>query len=230
MSSTRLPGKVLRPLAGGPMIGRQIERLRRAARIDRLVVATSDDASDDVLAGVVSDLGVPVHRGPLEDVLSRFAGAMQAFGPADHVVRLTADCPFTEPEVIDAVIARLLETGADYVSNTWPERTFPKGLDAEAMRADVLMQAYAEAEDPYEREHVTAFIYRRPERFRIDGVSQGRLEGDVVWTVDTPGDYAFAAAVYQELYGQDPDFGATAMRELIGAHHELSALGGAARI
>ncbi|NBU28167.1 MAG: hypothetical protein EBS42_08145 [Caulobacteraceae bacterium] len=104
MSSSRLPGKVLMPLAGAPMIVRQIERLRRARRIDRIVVATSTEPEDDAIERVVRREGIAVHRGPLDDVLARFLGALASW-PADHVVRLTADCPFADPDVIDETIA-----------------------------------------------------------------------------------------------------------------------------
>src|SRR5689334_18394344 len=120
-SSSRLPGKVLLPLAGQPMILRQIERVRRARRIDRLVVATSEDPSDDELAHALERAGVDVHRGPLADVLARFTGALAAFGPTDHVVRLTGDCPLADPAVIDATIERVTGAGADYGSNTPPD-------------------------------------------------------------------------------------------------------------
>ena len=143
MSSTRLPGKVLRPLAGAPMIVRQIERLRRAKRIDTLVVATSTERSDDVLAEICSNAPVAVFRGELEDVLARYVGALDAFGEdAQHVVRLTADCPLCDPGLIDAVIEQHLNTGADYTANTWGKRTFPKGLDADIVKADPTADAH----------------------------------------------------------------------------------------
>ena len=141
MSSSRLPGKVLMPLAGAPMIVRQIERVARSERIDKLVVATSDDPSDDALAKTVAHEAIGVHRGPLDDVLARFIGALTAFGPADHVVRLTGDCPLADPAVIDATIDRVLAAGADYGSNTPPRRTFPKGLDVEVMTVAALHAA-----------------------------------------------------------------------------------------
>src|SRR4051812_28949142 len=110
-SSTRLPGKVLMDLVGAPMLARQIERVRRARSIGALVVATSTDASDDAVAALCQGLAVACHRGPLNDVLARFAGALQAFGPSDHLVRLTGDCPLADPQVIDATIGRHLESG-----------------------------------------------------------------------------------------------------------------------
>ena len=230
MSSTRLPGKVLRPLAGAPMLLRQIERLRRCRRIDRLVVATSLDRSDDVLAEVLATNGVPAHRGELEDVLGRYLGALDIHGPADHVVRLTGDCPLADPDLIDRVIDHHLRSGADYTSNTWGRRSFPKGLDAEVMKASVLAQAAAEASAPYDREHVTPFIYARPDRYRLEGVTQQADEGDVRWTVDLPEDYEFAAAVFETLYPDAPAFTSADVRAFVRTRPELAKLGGERRV
>lgn len=206
MSSTRLPGKVLRPLAGEPMIGRQVERLRRARRLDRLVVATSVGPEDDPLAAYCEGLGLEVIRGPLEDVLGRFAGAVQACGPATSVVRLTADCPLADPGVVDEVVEAHLRAGADYTSNVLPVRTFPQGLDVEAVKVEALLAAAAEARDPYEREHVTPFVYRRPDRFTVASVERAPSLAHLRWTVDTPADYAFVAEVYARLYSACPAF------------------------
>ena len=230
MSSTRLPGKVLRPLAGAPMVLRQIERTNRSRRIDRLVVATSDDRTDDVLTDVLEAKGVEVFRGPLEDVLGRYAGALQAKGPADHVVRMTADCPFIDWEVIDAVIEAHLAADVDYTANTWRRRSFPKGLDVDIVKAAVLAEAAAEASDPYEREHVLPFIYGHPERYRLQGFEQAGDEGEVRWTVDLPEDLEFASAVYDALYPQDPAFTTDAVRRLIAERPELANAGGHRRI
>ena len=219
MSSTRLPGKVLMPLAGAPMILRQVERVARCRRIDRLVVATSEQASDDSLAEAVGGAGIGVFRGPLDDVLARFIGAMDAFGPSEHVVRLTGDCPLADPALIDALIERHLERGADHTCNTLPRRSFPKGLDAEVIRAGALREAAAEARDPYEREHVTPFIYRRPERFRLEGLSQDADEGEARWTVDLPEDYAFVAEVYAALYPANPAFTSDDVRAFAKRSH-----------
>jgi spore coat polysaccharide biosynthesis protein SpsF len=204
MSSTRLPGKVMRPLAGMPMIGRQIERLRRATRLDRIVVATSARADDDPLADYVSSLGVGLFRGDLDDVLGRYHAALQAHGRPEHVLRLTADCPFADPEVIDLCIRRHVETGADITHNS-VGRTYPKGLDVEVVRTSALDAAFAEATERYDREHVTPFIYARPERFRELSITHDPPER-WRWTVDTPQDYAFAVAVYDGLYAEQPDF------------------------
>ena len=205
MTSTRLPGKVMKPILGMPMIGRHIERLNRCESLDRIVVATSRDPSDDGLAAYCESLGVRIFRGPLDDVLSRFAGAAVANG-AGHVVRLTADGPLADPGVIDACVWRHIETGADYTSNTI-ERSYPDGLDVEVMTAGALKIMQAEAKDPYEREHVTPFLYRHPERFRIAQLVQSAQRSDRRWTVDTPEDFEFVSRVFYMLYPTNPRFG-----------------------
>ena len=206
MTSSRLPGKVMAPVLGEPMIGRQIERLRRATRIDRLIVATSQQSSDDELASYCQSLGLDVVRGALDDVLGRFATALADHPDADVVVRLTADCPLTDPALIDAVIARHQAEGADYTSNTLGTRTYPHGLDAEVIRAEVLLQAARLADDPYEREHVTPYIYRRPEVFRLAGMMRRPSLAQLRWTVDVADDLAFVRGVYASLYPADPAF------------------------
>jgi spore coat polysaccharide biosynthesis protein SpsF len=230
MSSSRLPGKVLLPLAGAPMILRQIERVSRSRRIGRLVVATSDRPDDDGLTQTLAGANVPVHRGPLDDVLARFIGALDVFGPADHVVRLTADCPLADPEVIDATIETVLAAGADYGSNTPPHRTYPKGLDIEVMTVGALRAAAARATSPEEREHVTWALHRNPGLYRQAFLSQHADEGDVRWTVDYPHDYEFACAVYDALYAANPAFASDDVRALVRSRPDLARLGGERRI
>ncbi|MFZ5718289.1 MAG: cytidylyltransferase domain-containing protein [Pseudomonadota bacterium] len=206
MTSTRLPGKVLEPVLGEPMIGRQLERLARSKRLDRIMVATSTDPSDDPLAAYCEGLGHAVFRGSLGDVLDRYCGAMAQVPEADVIVRLTADCPLADWTVIDATIERLHEAGADYASNTPAVRTYPHGLDVEVMRREALMRAGREAKDPYEREHVTPYIHRRPETFRIASLSRSPSLAHLRWTVDFPEDLAFVREVYERLYPGNPAF------------------------
>jgi len=229
MSSTRLPGKVMADVAGAPMILRQIERLGRSRRLDRILVATSTDPSDDGLAAMLALHDIPVHRGPLDDVLARYEGALAAH-PAEILVRLTADCPLADPEAVDATIDLLLSRGLDYAANTPAHRTYPKGLDVEVMRADALLRAAREATDPYEREHVTPYLYRHPELFAQDFISQDRDEGEVRWTVDRPDDLAFVREVYGALYPGMPDFGSEDVRAFVRARPDLHRLGGDRRI
>lgn len=219
MSSSRLPGKVLKDVLGAPMMARQVERLLNARLISDLCVATSTNPEDTAVADCAEDLGCLVFRGSLDDVLGRYVGALDADVArgvgADHVVRVTADCPLTDWRVIDDVVRLHLDSGADYTSNT-VERTFPKGLDVEIVKADLLRLAAAEGQDPYEREHVTPFFYRRPERFRIRQLTQATDENLWRWTVDTPADFAFALSAYQALYPQNPAFLSEDIRRLPG--------------
>jgi spore coat polysaccharide biosynthesis protein SpsF len=207
MSSTRLPGKVLADVLGQPMIGRQIERLRRSRSIDELVVATSTDPSDDPVAQYLKGAGVPVHRGALQDVLARFCGVIRRYPAATGVIRLTADCPLADSGVIDAMMDRHFETGADFTNNTLPQRTFPHGLDAEVVRPEILLMAEREAADPYEREHVTPFVYRHPERFKLASIQREPSLAHLRWTVDYPADLDFVRSVYGKLYPANPAFG-----------------------
>tara|TARA_R110002051_G_scaffold262918_1_gene322798 strand:+ start:158 stop:850 length:693 start_codon:yes stop_codon:yes gene_type:complete len=213
MTSSRLPGKVMRPILGEPMIGRQIERLRRSRRLGTLLVATSTDATDQVIADYCTGLGCAVFRGDLHDVLGRYHAAYQAHGPADHIVRLTADCPLADWSVIDACIERHLDSGADYSSNT-VDRTYPKGLDVEVFRAGLLAEINAEAVSAYDREHVTPFFYHHPERFRIAQLTQTDGRPDVRWTVDTPEDFIFVRKVYEALYVTKPAFDSLDIRRV----------------
>jgi spore coat polysaccharide biosynthesis protein SpsF len=213
MSSTRLPGKVMKPLAGRPMVERQIERLRRCATLDRLVVATSEEVSDDPLAAHLAAVGVEVYRGPLHDVLGRYAGCIAALGIDGDVVRLTADCPLADPEVIDACVRLRARLGVDYASNG-RRRSYPRGLDVEAFTRKALLAAAAEADAPYDREHVTPYLYAPGSRFTQADLVQLYDESALRWTVDTPEDYAFVDRVYAELYPLKPAFTSDDIRAL----------------
>ena len=190
MSSSRLPGKVMKPLAGRPMVERQIERLRRCETLTRLVVATSKDASDDVLASLRLSIGVEVYRGPLAD-----------------------------PGVIDDCVRLQAKLGVDYCSNG-RNRTYPRGLDVESFDAEDLLTAGREATDPYDREHVTPFLYRSGAPFTQGELVQARDESALRWTVDTPEDYAFVEKVYAALYPTKPDFTSDDIRALPFSHFE----------
>lgn len=219
MGSTRLPSKVMKPILGQPMLSRQIERLKRSKRIDRLVVATSTDASDDALAAACPSWDVECVRGSVDDVLSRFIAALHKF-PADTVVRLTGDCPLADPEVIDAVIDHYRAGDYDYVSNVNPD-TFPDGLDCEVMRASALEQAQRNAVHPSSREHVTPYIRLNPDIFRI-GNYAGKVDlSHLRWTVDEPSDFEFVREVYERLYPANPAFTTADILKLLDEKPEL---------
>jgi spore coat polysaccharide biosynthesis protein SpsF len=220
MTSTRLPGKVLEPILGAPMIGRQIGRLRRSALLDDVVVATSVDVSDDPLVAYLDSLGVPVIRGSLDDVLGRFIAVIDAYTP-DVVVRLTADCPLASPAVLDRVIGAFLDSDADYVSNTL-EPSYPDGVDVEVVRSSALRWVAENSDDAHEHEHVTLGVYRRPDRFRCLNVSGDVDLSELRWTVDNPADLAFVREVYADLYPSNPEFELADVLELLSARPELS--------
>lgn len=212
-SSSRLPAKVLQPILGRPMLSRQLERLRRCRRIDKLLVATSEDSSDQPIADLCAAESVDCFRGSLNDVLDRFYQAAKPFFPA-HVVRLTGDCPLADPELIDRVIEFHVQGDFDFVSNAI-EPTFPDGLDAAVFRFQLLEQAWREATLPSEREHVTPFMRHHPERYKIGSYTGFPDRSGFRWTVDEPADFAFVTEVYERLYPGRPDFGSEDIYRLL---------------
>lgn len=222
MTSTRLPGKVLLPLAGEPMLTRLVERLRRVQRADGIVIATTTNATDDPIAALCSQLGMPCHRGSEHDVLSRYADAARLHG-ANTVVRITSDCPLIDPALIDQVIAAYEEGGSDYVSNMLPP-TWPYGMAVEVFSAAALAQAHAEATQAAEREHVTPFIYWHPERYRLRNVASPVDLSQHRWTVDTPEDYALVGRLFDHLMPNHPQFTQADVLALLDQHPDWIAI------
>jgi spore coat polysaccharide biosynthesis protein SpsF len=173
-----------------------LDRLARL-EVDDVVVATSDLKQDDAVAAVASQAGLPSVRGPEQDVLSRFAVALDSH-PADRIVRLTADCPLADPEIVSAAMALAVRTGADYTSNSLV-RTYPDGLDVEVVTATALRQAIDEATDAVEREHVTPYVYRRTSRYRLAALCIDDALGGERWTVDTAADLDRVRAIVGAL-------------------------------
>jgi glutamate-1-semialdehyde 2,1-aminomutase len=201
MGSTRLPGKVLAPLAGTPLLGLVIERTAAARGLDAIAVATSDLDRDDAVAAVARAAGVDVVRGSEQDVLDRFQRGARQLG-ADVVVRVTADCPLVDSELIGRVIDLRARERLDYAAiPTGPIaglRCFPDGLDCEVFTAAALASAWREATDLYDREHVSPFI-KREERFARAFLEAETDLGAERWTVDYPQDLDFVRAVVQRL-------------------------------
>ncbi len=204
MTSSRLPGKVLMDVEGMPMIGRQIERIRAAKLLDEIIVATSTDPSDDVLTEYVESMGVNVKRGSLNDVLQRFVDVLDTSN-CKTVVRLTADCPLADSEVIDEAVEMFLNSGVDYVSNGL-DRTFPRGLDVEVVRPEVLREVAQKDFRPMSREHVTYGIYTRADLYSTANFSQKPSFANFRWTVDTQDDLDFVRNVYKNFYSVSPNF------------------------
>jgi spore coat polysaccharide biosynthesis protein SpsF len=221
-SSSRLPGKILMPILGIPMLEHQVRRLLRCCRMDSLLLATSDETSDDPVADLAASIGIGCFRGSLDDVLDRFYRAAAASHP-DHVVRFTGDCPLADPEIVDRAIALHLETKADYTTNAL-EPTWPDGLDVEVVRFASLEQAWKEARKPSEREHVTPFINTQPRRYAMRHLKDAPDLSGLRWTVDEPEDFEFVRRVYERLYPGDPRFGTREILSLLEREPELGDL------
>ncbi len=201
MGSERLPGKVLLDIAGQSMLAHVVHRLQRASLIDRIVVATTTAEADGQIVAECEQIGVLATRGSEEDVLGRYQKAALSFD-ADAIVRVSADSPFVDPEVCDLVVSRFLraEPRVDYASNKI-EPSFPLGLDVEVFTREALTRTAMEAVEPYERAHVTVYMYHHPDRFSLLAVQGDRDLHSWRWTVDTPEDLAFARAVFSRLGG-----------------------------
>lgn len=233
MSSSRLPGKILADIAGQPMLARVFMRSARAATVVTTVFATTTDASDDPVEEYCSFSGIPCRRGSLYDVLDRYYQAASA-EKADVVVRITADCPVIDPDLIDDVVRTLLDNEYDFVTNRLPppwHRTFPIGLDVEACTFKVLAKAWKEAQEPQHREHAMPYFYEGVELNTINRTLQTGTSprgyhvallhhptdfGDYRWTVDTPQDLEFIRQVYSRFDGRD-DF---SWREILDLVHD----------
>ena len=222
MSSSRLPGKVLMDVCGAPMLARQIERVSRAKTIDKIIVATSDRDDDQPVADLAASLDVPCVRGPLMDVLERFRLVAEQY-PADHYVRLTGDCPLTDPGLLDDLIDFHIAGGFD-ISTLGAVRTFPHGLDAEVMTAEALFTAARECDDAYEREHTTPFLYHREGRFKVGKLTQPVDESQARWTVDFPEDLQFVRAVFGALLDDNPDFSWRDVKAYLARRPDIQAL------
>ena len=203
VGSTRLPGKVLMDLGGDTMLARCVGRTCRAQTLDEVVVATTVQSSDEVIVDLCIARGWPYFVGSEEDVLDRYYRAAVEY-QADVVVRITSDCPLIEPVIIDQTVRKFLshQPMIDYVSNIYPYRTFPKGLDVEVMRLDALERAWREDVNLAWREHVTQYIQRTPDLFRTLTVVNAVDYSHLRWTVDTPEDLVFVRRVYGH-FGSD---------------------------
>lgn len=206
MTSTRLPGKVLKRVLGKPLLEYQIERLQRVKLANEVVIATTTNKTDEPIVELCNSLSVAYFRGSEEDVLSRYYQAATA-SKADLVVRVTSDCPLIDPQVINAAIDYYLQNQSnyDYVSNCI-KRTYPRGMDIEVFSFSVLQQAFLEATAQPDREHVTPFIHRQPERYRLGHVLYSEDCSHHRWTVDTPEDFELIQKIIEAVYPNQPCF------------------------
>jgi spore coat polysaccharide biosynthesis protein SpsF len=197
MGSTRLPGKVLRQLAGRTVLERVVRAARDSDVLDELVVATTAEPIDDAIVAECEAIGLPVHRGPVDDVLTRFLGVLESH-ESDTVLRFTADCPLLDPELI-ALAAKVFAAApyVDYLS-TSIARTLPRGLDVEVVRTDVLRSIDKLATD-HHRTHVTSYIYSHPEDFNVLGLTLQPDLSHLRLTLDTPDDWRLIEAIIEHF-------------------------------
>jgi spore coat polysaccharide biosynthesis protein SpsF len=224
MAASRLPGKVLKELGHQPVLGWMIARTRRAELINEVVIATTTDPSDDPVAAYCHQNGIKFTRGNMQDVLDRYYQAAKLHG-ADVVVRLTADCPFIDPAMLDDNLRTFMDAvpKLDFAANRLPppyQRTIPIGLDAEFCWFKGLETIWREAKEKHQREHVMPFFYEHPERFTILHITHQPSYGHLRWTVDTPEDLAMLRQIVSHFPGRD-DFSWQDILALVEAHPEM---------
>lgn len=215
MGSTRLPGKVLMPLGGEPALSQVIRRLKKIRNADRICIATSDMARDDPIEDAANALRVTVFRGSEKDVLRRYAAAAAVLG-ADTVVRVTCDCPLIDPELCDELIDLYRRERCDYACIS-ADQGWPQGLDCEVFSGSLLAEADKGATDPYDREHVTSWMYR-------DGAHAKKMAlpapesapSGARWVLDTSEDYLFLEALFARLSQDSEAFSWQKVQDVIG--------------
>jgi spore coat polysaccharide biosynthesis protein SpsF len=228
MTSRRLPGKVLMPAGGRPMLGVLISRLRTAKSLDGVVLATTVNATDDPVAALGRELGIGVFRGSEDDVLGRVCGALQS-AQAEVCVEITGDCPLIDPQIVDEAVAEYLRTSTvnRYVSNSDPHRSVPAGLDVQVFDAKALYELEAETDDPADREHVS-FGFYRPEshgKWKPRFISHPSCVGgeDLLVTLDYSEDYRMMRELHEQLSARSPRYGAADIIRWIKDHPKTHA-------
>ncbi|AZU04728.1 acylneuraminate cytidylyltransferase [Glycocaulis alkaliphilus] len=226
MTSSRLPGKVLMELGNRPMLQLVIERLQRSETLSDIIVATSAEEADDLIVDLCADLAIPVARGSRDDVLSRFAGALHLTG-ADTIVRVTADCPLIDSALIDKALGVFATERPDHLS-CGSDGGYPRGINAEIIARAALEIAAREAAEPFEREHVTPFLYTRPDRFRLVKMEapQELRRPDYRITVDEPADMAMMEALLKGIGGDPLAISLYDVVTFLDAHPEVAAMNG----
>lgn len=223
INSYRLPAKVLRPIAGKPMLRWHLDRLKLARRIDQIVVATTPEPAADAIVEIAEQAGVLVFRGSEQDVLERFFGAAALAGAAT-VVRVTSDCPVIDPALVDRAIALYESAGEECHYASLDVSTFPRGLDCEVFSREALDEAHREATLKEDREHVTPFIRRHVERYAARFLSTTPLEQTYRWTVDTPEDFELIRRIIENFAPTGLDFSWTDIANLMRQHPDWAAI------
>lgn len=224
MKSSRLPGKVLLPVCGKPLLELMIERLRQVPELDGIVIATTADPSCQPIEELAKRVGVGCFRGSEDDVLDRVLRSAQS-AQADLIVELTGDCPLIDPDLVSEVIREFRSRDVDYCANVL-QRTHPRGMDVQVFPAKVLAQVAELTNNPSDREHVSIYIYTHPELFRLHNVTSSLSpeDADLRLTVDTPDDFKLVSEIFQRLYPTNPRFRLADILKLMREHPELRAI------
>ena len=219
MGSTRLPSKVFMDLAGRPVLAHVIERLRRSRLTSEFIVATTISSDDLPIVGLCAEMGVRVYCGHADDPLERYYQAARLYG-GEHIIRIKGDCPAIDPEIVDQAIRLHLQMGADYTTNTL-QRTYPVGQDVEILRRRTLEQVWRNAGLRSEREHITIYIPKHSEAFKICHLKQSGDLSAKRWTIDYPEDYELMKLIFNTLYPSDPVFGMKAILDFLAGKPDL---------
>jgi len=217
--ATRLPEKVLLKVMGKTILEYALERVCKAKNIENIILATTQEEEDIRIVNLAESLGVKSYRGSLEDVLDRYYQVAKLFG-IEHVVRITADCPLIDPQIIDKAVGLYFESKADYCSNTLKE-TFPDGEDVEVLSFNALHSAWKNARLLSEREHVTPYIKNNPGIFKLVNFENNTDISAKRWTLDTKEDFIFIKAVLEGLYPINPDFNSEDVLEFLKQNPHL---------
>lgn len=228
MTSTRLPGKILKTVLGKPLLEYELERLKKVPSLDVLMVATTTNATDDPVVELCEHLGVPTYRGSEHDVLSRYYEAATE-QKADVVVRFTADCPIIDPEISDSVIHHYIDNVDDLDYCAVDISTYPRGMDTEAFSFATLEEAHMKGTTQAEREHVTCYIWSRPDIYRLHSVKCSSDWGGYRFTVDTSEDFALITKIIETLYPEGETFTLADVIELMRKKPELREINGGVR-
>ncbi len=226
MGSTRLPGKSMKLLSGKPLLWHVVQRCKRAKRADLVVVATSRNPEDDAIEKFCASETISCYRGSHDDVLSRYYETAKQV-PAETIIRITSDCPLIDPGLIDDCARVFEKGGVDYVSNVNPERTFPRGLDVEVFSFRALTQAHEEAREPYEREHVTPYLWQnKNNQFSIGEpiVATSSYRRPYRLCVDYQEDFDVMERIYREFYEEGEIISTLSAIAFLDAHPEVASL------
>jgi spore coat polysaccharide biosynthesis protein SpsF (cytidylyltransferase family) len=219
VSSSRLPAKVLLPILNKPMLLRQVERIQKCHALDEIIIATSNSDSDNPIEDLCLNEDIACFRGSLNDVLRRFIQAAEKYN-ANIVVRLTGDCPLIDPNLIDKIVTKFLDSKLDYLSNCDPA-TFPDGLDVEVFTYGALKEASINATLPSQREHVTPYIRNNKDLFSVGNYNSVKDYSNFRWTVDEPEDFELINKIYEYLYPINSSFTTDDILSLFDSHPEL---------